>query len=107
MTDVGSLLGKVTVLLLLAIFVVGLSAIVLRRIAAWSLVGQAIALKSVVACGFLFSHHFTSGAGDLTMLSLVALGMVPALSAVGLLVLHRCSRFQGTLDVDEETNLRH
>ena len=105
--DAGMLASKINVILLLAIFVSGLAAIVLRRIAAWALVGQAIALKAVVACGFLFSQYFAAGGGDLIVLSLVALGMVPALSVVGLLVLHRCSRFRGSLDVDEEDTLRH
>ncbi|MGE3261305.1 MAG: NADH-quinone oxidoreductase subunit K [Bacteriovoracia bacterium] len=105
--DLTSVANKINVILLLAVFVAGLSAIALRRVAAWGLVGQATALKAVVACGFLFSQYFSSGGGDLIVLSLVALGMVPALVAVGLLVLHRCSRFRGTLDVDEEDSLRH
>jgi NADH:ubiquinone oxidoreductase subunit K len=105
--DAGLLANKINVILLLAIFISGLAAVVLRRIAAWALVGQAIALKAVVACGFLFSQYLATGGGDLIVLSLVALGMVPALSVVGLLVLHRCSRFRGSLDVDEEDTLRH
>lgn len=105
--ELNLLASKINVILLLAVFVAGIAAILLRRIAAWGLVGQAIALKAVVAGGFLFAHYFASGSADLIVLSLVGLGMVPALAAVGLLVLHRCSRFRGTLDVDEEDSLRH
>ena len=105
--DLSVVLGKLSALLLLSIFVSGLTAIALRRVAAWGLVGQVIALKAVVACAFLFSRYGLAGSGDLVVLSLVALALVPGLSMVGLLVLHRCSRFQGTLDVDEEDSLRH
>lgn len=105
--EVATLAGKLSVILLLAIFVAGLSAIFLRRIAAWGLVGQVIALKAVAACAFLFSSYALPGRGDLLVLSLVALGLVPGLVMVGVLVLHRCSRFGGTLDMDEEDRLRH
>lgn len=101
------LANKITMILLFTIFVAGLVTVVLRRVAAWSLVGQVIALKAVAAGAFLFSRYNLAGSGDLIVLSLVALGFVPGLSVVGLLVMHRCSRFQGTLDVDEEDRLRN
>jgi hypothetical protein len=98
---------KLVAVLLLATFISGLAAIVLRRVAAWGLVGQIVALKSVVAGAFLFSFYLRPVNADLLVLSLVALGLVPVISLVGILVLHRCSRFGGTLDMDEEDRLRH
>lgn len=107
MTEFHSLISKISIFLSLAIFVAGVSTIFLRRIAVWTLVGQGIALKAVAACAFLLSQFSTVGGGDLVVISLVALGMVPSLSIVGILVLQRCARFGGSLDVDEEESLRH
>jgi NADH:ubiquinone oxidoreductase subunit K len=101
------LLQRISLILCCAIFVTGIATIFLRRVAAWILVGQLIALKAVAACAFLLSRLSLPGAGDLVVTSLVALGMVPSVAAVGALVLHRCRSFGGTLDVDEETGLRH
>ena len=101
------LLQKLSLVLCSSIFVVGLATIFLRRVAAWILVGQIVALKAVAACAFLLSRLPVGGAGDLVVTSLVAMGLVPSVAAVGALVLHRCHRFQGTLDMDEETGLRH
>jgi len=101
------LLQRVSLVLCSAIFVSGLATIFLRRVAAWILVGQLVALKAVAACAFLLSRLSVAGGGDLMVTSLVAMGMVPSVAAVGTLVLHRCRRFDGTLDVDEETGLRN
>jgi len=105
--DSSSLLGKLTVLLPLSLFIVGVTAIFLRRHASWSLVGQVTAVKAVAACGFLLSQFPLKGAGDLLFVSLLAVGMVPMLALVGLLVLHRCGRFGGSLDYEEENSLRN
>lgn len=99
-------LQKISLILCCAIFVTGIATIFLRRVAAWILVGQLFALKAVAACAFLLSRLSLPGAGDLVITSLVAMGMVPSIAAVGALVLHRCRSFGGTLDVDEETGLR-
>jgi NADH:ubiquinone oxidoreductase subunit K len=107
MTENAILLQRISLVLCGAIFVCGLATIFLRRVAAWILVGQLIALKAVAACAFLLSRLTLSGRADLVVTSLVAMGMVPSVAAVGALVLHRCRRFDGTLDVDEETGLRH
>jgi NADH:ubiquinone oxidoreductase subunit K len=101
------LLQRISLVLCCAIFVSGLATILLRRVAAWILVGQLFALKAVAACAFLLSRLTVAGGGDLVVTSLVALGFVPSVAAVGTLVLHRCRRFDGTLDVDEETGLRN
>lgn len=105
--DTTILLQKMSLVLCSAIFVTGVATIFLRRVAVWTLVGQIVALKAVAACAFLLSRLSVPGAGDLVVTSLVAMGLVPSVSAVGVLVLHRCRRFQGSLDVDEETDLRH
>jgi NADH:ubiquinone oxidoreductase subunit K len=105
--DNGILLQKICLLLCSSIFVIGLATIFLRRVAAWILIGQLMALKAVAACAFLLSRLSVHGGGDLAVTSLVAMGMVPSVAAVGALVLHRCRRFQGSLDMDEETGLRH
>jgi NADH:ubiquinone oxidoreductase subunit K len=107
MNEILALSGKACITLLIVVFVVGLSTMFLRRIAVWSLVGQLIAMKAVAACGYLLTQFVSPRNGDLIVLSLVATGLVPVLSVVGLLVLHRCGRFGGTLDVDEEKGLRH
>ncbi len=107
MTEQVIVFQRISLLLCSAIFITGLATIFLRRVAAWVLVGQLIALKAVAACAFLLSRLSLPGSGDLVVTSLVAMGMVPSVAAVGALVLHRCRRFQGTLDVDEETGLRH
>lgn len=107
MTDQMILLQRVSLVLCGAIFVSGLATIFLRRVAAWILVGQLVALKAVAACAFLLSRLTLEGGGDLIVTSLVAMGLVPSVAAVGMLVLHRCRRFEGTLDVDEETGLRN
>jgi NADH:ubiquinone oxidoreductase subunit K len=101
------LLQRISLVLCSAIFVAGVATIFLRRVAAWILVGQLVALKAVAACAFLLSRLTVTGAGDLIVTSLVAMGLVPSVAAVGALVLHRCRRFGGTLDVDEETGLRN
>lgn len=105
--ELSSVLGKLTVLLPLALFVAGLTTIFLRRHAAWGLVGQVTAVKAVAACGFILSQFPIKGAGDLLFVSLLAVGMVPMLALVGLLVLHRCGRFGGSLDYEEEDSLRN
>jgi NADH:ubiquinone oxidoreductase subunit K len=107
MIDLPILLHKLTLILGGAIFVAGVSTIFLRRIASWILMGQVFALKAVAACAFLLSQLSLHGGGDLIVVSLVTLGLVPSLSVVGMLVLHRCGRFGGSLDVDQETMLRH
>lgn len=107
MNDYAILLQRISLVLCSAIFITGLATIFLRRVAAWILVGQLIALKAVAACAFLLSRLSLPGAGDLVVTALVAMGMVPSIAAVGALVLHRCRRFEGTLDMDEETGLRH
>lgn len=107
MTEQMILLQRLSLILCSAIFVSGVATIFLRRVAAWILVGQLVALKAVAACAFLLSRLSLPGSGDLMVTSLVAMGLVPSVAAVGTLVLHRCRRFDGTLDVDEETGLRH
>ncbi|HEY8280191.1 MAG TPA: hypothetical protein VIH99_11245 [Bdellovibrionota bacterium] len=100
-------LQRLSLVLCAAIFVTGVATIFLRRLAGWILIGQLTSLKAVAACAFLLSRLDQKGGGDLAVASLVAMGMVPSIAAVGALVLHRCGRFQGTLDLDEETGLRH
>jgi NADH:ubiquinone oxidoreductase subunit K len=107
MSEYGPLLQRLSLMLCGAIFIAGISTIFLRRVAAWILVGQLMALKAVAACAFLLSRLFVSGAGSLMVTSLVVMGLVPSVAAVGTLVLHRCGRFGGTLDIDEETRLRN
>lgn len=101
------LFQRLCLVLCSAIFVTGLATIFLRRVAAWILVGQLLALKAVAAGAFLLSRFALPGSGDLMITSLVAMGLVPSVAAVGTLVLHRCRRFDGTLDTEEETGLRH
>jgi hydrogenase-4 membrane subunit HyfE len=105
--EIASWVNKATILASLAIFIVGIATIFLRRHAVWSLVGQLTAVKAVAAAGFMLAQFPISGEGDLVVLSLVALAMVPAVGFVGILVLHRCGRFQGTLDYDEEDSLKN
>jgi NADH:ubiquinone oxidoreductase subunit K len=105
--DHGILLQKISLVLCSSIFVTGVATIFLRRVAAWILIGQIVALKAVAACAFLLSRLSMPGGGDLVVTSLVAMSLVPSVSAVGTLILHRCRRFQGSLDMDEETGLRH
>lgn len=105
--DISTIANKATFLVALAIFISGISTIFLRRHAVWSLVGQLTAVKAVAAAGFLLAQFPISGEGDLVVISLVAVGMVPAVGFVGVLVLHRCGRFDGTLDYDEENSLRN
>lgn len=107
MSDYVIFLQRLSLVLCSAIFVTGLATILLRRVAAWVLVGQLIALKAVAASAFLLACLNVPGGADLMVASLVVSGMVPSVAAVGSLVLHRCRRFQGTLDLDEETGLRH
>jgi hypothetical protein len=105
--DLQFLAGKSTILISTIIFLAGVSTILLRRHAVWSLVGQVIAVKSVAATGFLLAQFDLPGGGDLAVVSLVAAGLVPLIGFVGILVLHRCGRFGGTLDYDEEDHLRN
>jgi NADH:ubiquinone oxidoreductase subunit K len=107
MTEEIVLIQRISLILCSAIFVAGLATIFLRRVAAWILVGQIVALKAVAACAFLLSRLAISGGGDLMVISLVSMGLVPSVAAVGTLVLHRCGRFEGTLDIDEETSLKN
>lgn len=107
MIEASVVLNKFIVLLPLALFAAGLTTIFLRRHAVWSLVGQVTAVKAVAACAFLLSQFSLKGAGDLVFISLLAVGTVPALALVGILVLHRCGRFGGTLDYEEEDRLRN
>lgn len=107
MSEQAILLERLSLVLCSAIFVTGVATIFLRRVAVWVLVGQVLSLKAVAACAFLLSRLPVSGGPDLVVTSLVAMGMVPSVSVVGSLVLHRCRRFGGTLDTDEESGLRH
>lgn len=100
-------MDKIVVILAVAIFLIGAVTIFFRRMAVWGLVGQVISLKAIVACAFIFSQLSTMGNEDLAVLSLVVLGLLPLVVAVGILVLHRCERFSGTLDVEAEAELRN
>lgn len=104
MTDL--LLQEIILVLLLAIFLVGAFTMLIRRVAVWSLVGQIIAIKSVVAGSFFLASYIGRAPGDLLSLCLLFLGALPTVAAIGLLVLHRCARFGGTLDLEEEDRLR-
>lgn len=95
------------ILLCLAIFVLGVSTIFMRRHGVWSLIGQLVALKAMAALAFLLSQFPLAGAADLAVISLVAVGLVPLVGFVGLLILHRCGRFNGSLDYDVEDSLRN
>lgn len=95
------------VLFALTLFVLGVSTIFMRRHGVWSLVGQLTALKAIAALAYLLAQHKLAGAGDLAVISLVAVGLVPITGFVGMLVLHRCGRFGGSLDYDEEDSLRN
>jgi NADH:ubiquinone oxidoreductase subunit K len=100
-------MNSVPIVLAAAVFVLGVSTIFMRRKAVWSLIGQVTALKAVAATALLLSQYKLAGAGDLAMISLVAVGLVPMAGLAGLVVLHRCGRFGGTLDYDEEDSLRN
>lgn len=102
-----SIANSAPILVCLALFVLGVSTIFMRRHAVWSLVGQLVALKAMAALAFLLSQYPLAGGGDLAVISLVAVGLVPMVGFVGVLVLHRCGRFGGTLDYDEEDSLRN
>lgn len=95
------------ILICLALFVLGVSTIFMRRHAVWSLVGQLVAIKAMAALAFLLSQFPLAGGGDLAVISLVAVGLVPMVGFVGVLILHRCGRFNGSLDYDEEDSLRN
>lgn len=102
-----SITSSAPILVCLALFVLGVSTIFMRRHAVWSLVGQLVALKAMAALAFLLSQYPLAGGGDLAVISLVAVGLVPMVGFVGVLILHRCGRFGGTLDYDEEDSLRN
>lgn len=89
-----------------AIFLVGLTTMFIRRHAFWSLVGSLITLKAVSAMALFLSLQNTSAKTDFGLLALVALGILPMVGCVGILVLHRGARFDGTLDLDKEDKLR-
>ncbi len=91
----------------LLVFSAGLSCIFLRRLALWCVVGQVIALKAVIAAGFITSTMHDPGHADLVFVSLILLGLVPQACLVGMVVVHRCSRFGGSLDMAKQGNLRH
>lgn len=88
------------------IFLVGISVMLIRKKLAWNLMGQMIALKATVAGAFLWSQQ-TNTNTEMIFISLVALGLVPACSMVGLLVIQRAGRFGGTSDSAKEQQLRN
>lgn len=88
-------------------FMVGITCILLRRLALWNLIGQIVSLKAVVAGALLASKLQDSGYPDLIFISLAILGIVPQLCLVGLVVIHRCGRFGGSLDISKQGELRN
>ena len=101
------MMEEFSLIVILAIFLVGIVSMLMRRVAVWNLVGQMIAIKSVVAGSFFLATYLGKASGDLLVICLIFLGALPAVGAVGLLVLHRCARFGGTLDLEEEDRLRN
>lgn len=101
------LFAELSLIVILAIFLMGLFTMLMRRVAVWNLVGQMIAIKAVAAGAFFLAIYLGKAPGDLLILCLIFLGALPAVGAVGLLVLHRCARFGGTLDLEEEDRLRN
>lgn len=89
-----------------AIFLVGLTTMFIRRHAFWMLVGSLVSLKAVGAMSLFLSLQADSAKTDFSLLALVALGILPMVGCVGVLVLHRGFRFQGTLDLEKEDKLR-
>lgn len=89
------------------IFTVGMGCIFLRRYALWCAVGQIISLKAVIAAGFITATMHEPGHRDLVFISLILLGLVPQVCLVGMVVIHRCSRFGGSLDMARPGSLRH
>lgn len=88
-------------------FMVGVTCVLLRRLALWSLIGQIVSLKAAVAGALLASKIQDSGYPDLIFISLAILGIVPQICLVGLVVIHRCGRFGGSLDVSRQGELRN
>lgn len=101
------ILQELVLILILGVFLIGVFSMLIRRIAVWNLVGQVIAIKAVVAGSFFLAMSLGKSTGDLLILCLIFLGALPSVAAIGLLVLHRCSRFGGTLDLEEEDRLRN
>lgn len=102
-----TLYGLIGLIVLAAMFITGVATILMRRLVVWALVGQIICLKAVAVGAYMFSFYFKSLAAPLLMLSLVSLALLPMVVGVGILVLHRCARFGGTLDIDQEDRLRN
>jgi NADH:ubiquinone oxidoreductase subunit K len=88
------------------IFTIGLVTIFIRRHAFWVLVGSLLVIKSVGAMALFLSKHEGPAKDDFGILALLAIGLVPAAGFLGVLVLHRSSRFGGTLDLEREDQLR-
>lgn len=89
------------------IFMIGVSCILLRRLALWCVIGQIVSLKAVVGGAFLISQIQESGNPDLVFISLAILGLIPQVCLVGMVVIHRCSRFGGSLDISKQGVLRN
>jgi hypothetical protein len=89
------------------IFIIGISCLLLRRLVVWNIVGQIISLKAVVIGGFLTSVKQDIGHADLVFVSLIILSLIPQAALVGMLVIHRCARFNGSLDLAKQGNLKN
>ncbi len=92
--------------LCLLIFTIGLVTIFIRRHAFWILVGSLLVIKSVGAMALFLSKHEGPAKDDFGILALLSIGLVPAAGYLGVLVLHRSSRFGGTLDLEQEDKLK-
>ena len=101
-----NLITKLILIFPVFIFLIGVSVMLIRKKLAWNLMGQLIALKATVAGAFLWSQQ-TSTNTEMIFITLVALGLLPACSMVGLLVIQRAGRFGGTSDSEEEQRLRN
>ncbi len=89
-----------------AVFLVGVTTIFIRRHAFWVLVGTLFCIKAVGAMALFLSLQETPAKMDFGLLALMAIGMVPIAGSVGVLVLHRGGRFGGTLDLENEVQLK-
>ena len=99
---------KILLTLAISMSAVGVGIVLLRRKSIWTMSGQVTALKGVIlgAVAVASTEGFGPGQNYL-LIAVIALAGILLLCAVGMAVMIRCQRFDGTLDYAKEQQLKN
>jgi hypothetical protein len=101
------LIIKLALCLCVILFIMGLCLMLLRNQALWIMIGMAISLKAIVAAALIAAGAGIADPKNLFLLCFVAIAILLLSLLTAMATILRVKRFDGTSDLNIESEIKH